>query len=163
MALRPTARRFGFEVSWPNVLIRQDPSPFGLCLTLGLQWRLVIQDFFGARNVARLSSCQRASKQETLVNGVLIWGSTQTFVGLTKRFQGFSAIAKKDHSKYLKRSFSIADSMASGDTCPQGTSNARYVATLAGLEPSLPHSTTAGEHGQNAPTKELPTNSAEKT
>jgi hypothetical protein len=34
---------------------------------------------------------------------------------------------------------------------PQGTSNARHVATLAGLEPSQPYSTPAGESGQLPP------------
>jgi len=43
---------------WLKMLIRQDTSPFGLCLTSGLQWRLVIQDFFGARHVARLPNWQ---------------------------------------------------------------------------------------------------------
>jgi hypothetical protein len=36
----------------------------------------------------------------------------------------------------LNPSLSISHIMKSGDTCPQGTSNARHVATLAGLEPS---------------------------
>jgi hypothetical protein len=36
-------------VSWPSMLKRQDISPFGSCLTSGLQWRLVTRDFFGAR------------------------------------------------------------------------------------------------------------------
>jgi hypothetical protein len=40
--------------------------------------------------------------------------------------------------------------MANGDTCPQGTSNARHVATLAGLEPSQPYSATAAGTGQTA-------------
>jgi hypothetical protein len=58
MALRPAARRFGSEVSWQRMLNRQDTTPFGLFSTLQPQWRLVIQDFFGARHVARLSSWQ---------------------------------------------------------------------------------------------------------
>ena len=36
--------------------------------------------------------------------------------------------------KCSKRSLSITHIMASGDTCPQGTSNACHVATLAGLK-----------------------------
>jgi hypothetical protein len=58
MALRLAARRFGLKVSSPKTLIRQDISPFGLCLTLGLQWRRVIEVFFGARHVARPSNWQ---------------------------------------------------------------------------------------------------------
>jgi hypothetical protein len=34
--------------------------------------------------------------------------------------------------------------------CPQGISNARHVATLAGLEPSQSNTTTSGENGQTA-------------
>jgi hypothetical protein len=41
------------ELVLKNMPVRQDTSPFGLCLTLGLEWRLVIQDFFGAHHVAR--------------------------------------------------------------------------------------------------------------
>ena len=40
------------------MLIRQDTSPFAPCVTLGLQWRLVIQVCFGTRYVAKLSSWQ---------------------------------------------------------------------------------------------------------
>jgi hypothetical protein len=40
------------------MLICQEASPFGLCLTLGFQWRLVIQDFFRARHVATLAGLE---------------------------------------------------------------------------------------------------------
>jgi hypothetical protein len=73
-----------------------------------------------------------ASKGITLVN----WDSTQIFVALIQRFHCFSTIARRDHFEYLKRSLSIAHIMENGDTCTQGTSNARHVATLAELEPS---------------------------
>jgi hypothetical protein len=56
------------------------------------------------------------------------------FITLIRRFQCFSTIAKRDRFECLKRSLSIAHLMASGDTCPQGTSNAAVVATLAGLQ-----------------------------
>ncbi len=46
------------ELSWPNMLIHQDTSPSGFCLTLGLQWRLVLQVCFEARYVATLSRWQ---------------------------------------------------------------------------------------------------------
>jgi len=46
----------------------------------------------------------------------------------------------------LKRSRSVAHIMASGDTCPLGTSNARHVATLAGLKASRTNHTTSNEH-----------------
>jgi hypothetical protein len=69
-------------------------------------------------------------KWATLVN----WGSPQLFAGPIKRFQCVSTMAKRDRFECLKRSLSIAHIMASGDTCPQGTSSARHVATLAGLK-----------------------------
>jgi hypothetical protein len=37
------------------MLIQQDGSPFRLGSTFWFSWRLVIQDFFGARHVAKLS------------------------------------------------------------------------------------------------------------
>jgi hypothetical protein len=43
----------------------------------------------------------------------------------------------------LRRSISISHIMESGDTCPQGTSNARHVATLAGLGVAGDECTTA--------------------
>jgi len=43
------------ELSWPNMLIHQDTSPFGLASTFRFSWRLVIQDFFEARHVAKLA------------------------------------------------------------------------------------------------------------
>jgi hypothetical protein len=99
---------------------------------IGLQWRLVIQDFFGARHVARLSNWQ------------ICWhvgdsgqcGFAQMFIDVIQRFQCFSTTTKRGRFEYLKRSLSIAHFMANGDTCPQRTSNARHVATLAGLHGS---------------------------
>ena len=68
-----------------------------------------------------------ACRRVTLAN----WGSPHLFVGLIKRFQGFSTMAERDRFEYLKRSLSIAHIMVSGDTvCPQGTFNAAVVATL---------------------------------
>jgi hypothetical protein len=61
------------------------------------------------------------------------WGLPRLFLGPIKRFLCFSMAAKRGRLEYLKRSLSIAHIMASGDTCPQGTSNAHHVATLAGL------------------------------
>jgi hypothetical protein len=92
-----------------------------------------------------------AGKGITLVNR----SSPLLFVALIKRFQWFYAIAKRDRFEYLKRSLSIAHFMGSGDTCPKGTSNARHVATLAGLEPFQDQWVTACENGQATPTKEL--------
>jgi hypothetical protein len=57
-ALRSTARRFEFEVSWLIRLTRQGTSPFGSCLTVRLHWQLMIRIFFVARGVATLSSQQ---------------------------------------------------------------------------------------------------------
>ena len=37
------------------MLIHQDTSPFGLASTFRFSWRLVIQDFFEARHVAKLA------------------------------------------------------------------------------------------------------------
>jgi hypothetical protein len=47
---------------------------------------------------------------------------------------------------------SLGHIMASGDTCPLGTSNARHVATLAGLKASQPQSTTSHENLQSGST-----------
>jgi hypothetical protein len=50
----------------------------------------------------------------------------------------------------LKRSRSISHIMASGDTCPQGTSNARHVATLAGLKASRTDYSTSSQNHETA-------------
>jgi hypothetical protein len=71
-----------------------------------------------------------AGKRVTLVEG----GSPELFVDLIKRFQWTSTTEKRDRFKYSKQSLSCAYFMASDDKCPQGTSSAHHVATLAGLK-----------------------------
>ena len=78
------------------------------------------------------------------------WGSTQLLAAVICRFQCSSTKAMRDHLEYLKRSLFIANIMASGDTCPQGTSNARHVATLAGLKASRTNYTTSNENHKTA-------------
>ncbi len=70
-----------------------------------------------------------AGKQVTLINS----GSPYLFATLIKRFQRSSTLSRRDRFKYSKRSCSIAYMMGCGGTSPQGTSNARHVASLAGL------------------------------
>jgi hypothetical protein len=80
------------------------------------------------------------------------WGSAQIFIALIKRFHCFPTTAKRDYFGYLKRSLSIYHIMASGDTvCPLGTSNARHVATLAGLKTHRKGYTTTGENRKTGP------------
>ena len=49
-----------------------------------------------------------------------------------------------------KRSPSIDIVMSDGDICPQGTSNARHVATLAGLKASRTNYTTSSQNHKTA-------------
>jgi hypothetical protein len=81
----------------------------------------------------RLAS-RYAGKRVTVVNE----GLPQPFVALIKRFQCFSAIEKQDRF--------IALIMVGGDTCPLGTSNARHVATLAGLRIRREEYTATGQN-----------------
>ena len=57
---------------------------------------------------------------------------------------------KRDRFEYLKRSLFVAYVMASGDTCPQGISNARHVATLAGLKTRREDCTATGQEYNTA-------------
>jgi hypothetical protein len=70
----------------------------------------------------------------TVVNQMLIRCLSQFFPASINRLQFYSTIAERDRFEYGKRSLVIAHVIADGDTCPQGTSNARHVATLAGLK-----------------------------
>jgi hypothetical protein len=85
-------------------------------------------------------------ERETRVN----WGEPQLFSVRIKRFQCFSTPEERDRFEYLKRSLPFAYIMASGDTCPQGTSNARHVATLAGLKTRREDHTTNGQEHKTA-------------
>jgi len=117
------------RLSWSQMLIRQDASPFGPCLTLGLEWRPA--RFKSTSGHAMSPDCLTggySGKWITLVNRVFIQGSPQLFVALIIRFHRFSTTAKRDRFKYSKRSLSIAYIMASGDTCP-------LLAILVGSQP----------------------------
>jgi hypothetical protein len=73
-----------------------------------------------------------AGTRMTLAHRAVVRGSRWLFLGPLEQFQCFSVKEKRTASS--KRPLSFAHIMASGDTCPQGTSNARHVATLAGLK-----------------------------
>jgi hypothetical protein len=50
-----------------------------------------------------------------------------------------------------KRSLPLVYFTINGDTCPQGTSNARHVATLAGLKTCREDYTTSSQNRKTAP------------
>ena len=134
MALRSTARRFGSEASWLIGLTRQETSPFGPCSTLRLHWQPVIRDSSGHAISLRRLTAGLSGKVMTLVARVFIWGSSRLSRVLNPTISAFFYNHREGPlQECLKRSLSISHIMASGDTCPQGTSNARHVATIAGL------------------------------
>jgi hypothetical protein len=137
MALRSTARRFEFEVSWLIRLTRQETSPFGPCLTLRLHWQLVIRHSSGHAISLSCLTAGLSGKVMTLVACVFIWGSSRLSCIPNPTISVFFYNNREGRLQaLLKPSLSISHIMASGDTCPQGTSNARHVATLAGLQGS---------------------------
>ena len=70
----------------------------------------------------------------TLVAYVFIWGSSRLSCIPNQTISAFFYNHREGRiQEFLNPSLSISLIMASGDTCPQGTSNARHVATLAGL------------------------------
>ena len=94
-------------------------------------------------------------KWVTLVNWVFIWGSPQLFVALIQRFQCVFHNSKEGPLPVLAEVPLIRPYYGKWRHMPQGTSNARRVATLAGLEPFQDQWVTACENGQATPTKEL--------
>ena len=77
MALRSTARRFGFEVSWLIRLTRQETSPTGPYLTLRLHCRLVIRHSSGHAISLSCLTAGLSGKVMTLVACMFIWGSSR--------------------------------------------------------------------------------------
>jgi hypothetical protein len=131
MALRSTARRFGFEVSWLIRLTRQETSPFGPCLTSWLHWQLVIRHSSGHAIALSCLTARLSGKVMTLVACVFIWGSTRlSCIPNPTISVFFYNNGEGPLQAFLKPSLSITHIMASGDTCPQGTFNAAVVATL---------------------------------
>jgi hypothetical protein len=116
------------------MLIRQDTPHSAFVRHWGCSGDPVIQVRFGARHVARLSNwqmcCQTDNSGQPGFNADVC--CRNSVISILFNFLGGSA--KRDRFKYSKRSLFIAYIMASGDTCPQETSNARHVATLAGLK-----------------------------
>ena len=67
--------------------------------------------------------------------------------------QSFSAVfgnSKEDPLSVWQRVLFVARFMVNGDTCPQGTSSAHHVATLAGLKASRTDYTTSNENHKTA-------------
>ncbi len=118
------------ELSWPAMLIHQHTSPFRLASTFRFSWRLVIQDFFGARHVARLSSgqmCWQGGDSGPLPFNTDIHCSNQAmsvFIYDKKEGPPQTLEAAPLHRPYYRKWRHV---------CPQGTSSAHHVATLAGL------------------------------
>ena len=110
------------------MLIHQDTSPFGLASTFRFSWRLVIQDFFEARHVAKL-----AGRADTWQTGNC--GQPAAYPGLTPVLPCFNqptsmffSNSKEGPLRMLKRSLSIAHIMENGDMyAPQGSSYNRTV------------------------------------
>ena len=124
MALRSTARRFGFEVSWLIRLTRQETSPFGPCLTLRLHWQLVIRHSSGHAISLSCLTAGLSGKVMTLVACVFIWGSSRLSCIPNPTISVFFYNNREGPLQaLLKPSLSISHIMASGDTCPQGNSN----------------------------------------
>jgi hypothetical protein len=121
MALRSTARRFGFEVSWLIRLTRQETSPFGPCLTSWLHWQLVIRHSSGHAIALSCLTARLSGKVMTLVACVFIWGSTRlSCIPNPTISVFFYNNGEGPLQAFLKPSLSITHIMASGDTCPQG-------------------------------------------
>ena len=124
MALRSTARRFGFEVSWLIRLTRQETSPFDPCLTLRLHWQLVIRHSSGHAISLSCLTAGLSGKVMTLVACVFIWGSSRPSCIPNPTISVFFYNNREGRlQERLKRSLSIFHIMTSEDTCPQGTSN----------------------------------------
>ncbi len=121
-------------LSWPKMLTRQDTSPFGLCLTLRLQWRPA--RFKSASGHAMSPNCltgRYAGKLITLVNWVFIWGSTQMLVATIQRFlfvSTVSAAQQKEIASSIGSDLSSSMELRQMATRAQGTFNAAVVATL---------------------------------
>jgi hypothetical protein len=123
MALRSTARRFGFEVSWLIRLTRQETSPFGPCLTLRLHWQLVIRHSSGHAISLSCLTAGLYGKVMTLVACVFIWGSSRLSCIPNPTISAFFYNnGEGPLQALLKPSLSIFHIMVSGDTCPQGSS-----------------------------------------
>ena len=104
------------HLSWPITPPRLYTGPFSLCLALWLQWRLVVQDFFGSRYVARLSGRQTyrqlgGSGEPGFISAVLCFNQTISVAFYNSKegpLQVFEAVPL----------LSTTHIMASGDTCP---------------------------------------------
>ena len=83
----------------------------------------------------------------TLIACVFIWGSSRLSCIPNPTISAFFYSNREGPLQaLLKPSLAISHIMASGDTCPQGTSNARHVATLAGLKASRTNYTTSSQN-----------------
>jgi hypothetical protein len=104
-------------------------------LTLRLHWQLVIRDPSGHAISLRRLTTELSGKVVTLVACVFIWGSSRLSCIPNPTISVFFYNHREGPLQaLLKPSLSISHIMAGGDTCPQGTSSAHHVATLAGLE-----------------------------
>jgi hypothetical protein len=87
----------------------------------------------------------------TLVACVFIWGSSWPCWFPNHMISVFFYNNGEGRVQaFLNPSLSMSQIMASGDTCSQGTSNARHVATLAGLKATRADYTTSSENQKTA-------------
>jgi hypothetical protein len=148
---RPAHQRESSYTSMPDMIPRQDTTLFGLFSTLRLQWQPVIRHSSGHAISLSCLSAGLSGKVMTLIACVFIWDSSRpSCIPVPTISVFFYNNREGPLQECLKRSLSISQIMASGDTCPQGTSNARHVATLAGLKASRTNYTTSNENHKTA-------------
>jgi hypothetical protein len=96
-----------------------------------MHWQLVIRHSSGHAISLSCLTAGLPGKVMTLVACVFIWGSSRLSCIPNPTISVFFFNNREGLlQECLKRSLSISDIMASGDTCPQGTFTATVVASL---------------------------------
>jgi hypothetical protein len=90
----------------------------------------VIQVFFGARDVAKLSTWQADNSDQPRVHLRFNTDVCCRNPSISILFNRIGGSTNRDSFQYWKLSLFIHAVTSSGDTCPQGTFNAAVVATL---------------------------------
>jgi hypothetical protein len=118
---------------------------------LRLHWQLLIRHSSGHAISLRRLTAGFSGKVMTLIAWVFIWGSSRLSCVPDPTISVFFYNNKEGRVQaFLNPSLSISHIMASGDKCPQGTSNARHVATLAGLKASRTNYATSSQNHKTA-------------
>ena len=137
------------RLSWPNVLIRQTTSlsePFDIGVAVAT----------GDSRLLRGTPCRQAVRlADTWQRGNC--GQPGAYPGFTPVLSCFNQPTSMFFSnnregplRILERSLSNTHIMENGDMCAQGTSNARHVATLAGLKTCRDDYGTSGTNHKTA-------------